>query len=111
MATLVGYVMTKIIRMSMRQQMVKTKIKIPEQLITKIKVPGMIMKIKVPGMNMKIKLPGMNMKLKVPDLIRAGCGTLMSKSCFSRRRVTLEPPLERKPSWSNGERRIGRAHV
>jgi hypothetical protein len=75
------------------------KMKVPGMNM-KMKVPGMNMKMKVPGMNMKMKVPGMNMKIKVPSMIRAGCGTLMFKSCFSRRRVTPEPPLERKPSWS-----------
>ena len=90
MATLGGYVMMKMMRMSMPVMITKMKmseqlimkVKMPEQLIMKIKVPGMNMKIKVLGMNMKIKVPGMSMKIKVPGMIRAGCGTLMSKSCF-----------------------------
>ncbi len=88
--------------------MIKMKIKVPGINMIKIKVPGVnMMKPKVPGMNMmKPKVPGMNgmMKPKVKGMIRAGCGTLMSKSCFSRRRVTPKPPLERKPGWSKWRR-------
>ena len=57
MATIGGYVMTKMMRMSMPVMI--TKIKMSEQLIMKVKMPEqLIMKIKVPGMNMKIKVPG-----------------------------------------------------
>ena len=59
------------------------------------KMPEQIMKIKMP--DMKIKMPGMR--------IQAGCGTLMFKHCLSRRRLTPEVQLERKPSWRNSERR------
>ena len=97
MATLDGYVMI-------------TKIKMPV-MITKIKTPVTITKIRLVALDMDTKMikvasgmdtkmikvaPVMNTKIKVPTMIRAGCETLMSKICFSRRRVTPEPPVERR---------------
>src|SRR3954468_8289883 len=101
MATLDGYVMTNM----MMRMSIMVKIKMPV-MITKIKTPVTITKIRVAldmdtkmikvasGMDTKmIKVaPVMNTKIKVPTMIRAGCENLMSKICFSRRRVTPEPP-------------------
>ena len=92
MATLDGYMMI-------------TKIKMPV-MITKIKTPVTITKIRVVALDMDTKMikvaSGIDMKMikVVPTMIRAGCETLMSKICFSRRRVTPEPPVERRLNWS-----------
>ena len=58
----------------------------------------------MPDMMMrKIKMKGMIMKMKMPEqtMMEAGCRTLIFKSCFSSRRITQELPPERKPRWIN----------
>ena len=73
-------------------------------------LPDMIMK-KMPEQIMKIKMSDMNMKtnkimkIKMSGMrIQDGCRTLMFKHCLSRRRLTPEVQLERKPSKRNSRK-------
>ena len=83
-----------------------TKMMMRMSIMVVIKMPVMIMKIKMPAAGQVMMImkmirvePGMDTKM-MKVVIRAGCKTLIIKICFSRRRVTPEPLLERELSWS-----------